>query len=210
MRNPRGVGERPVTAFGEAFVLASGVRIATVEGTLASGMARLFAESCRNGGLGRSDARGGSPPITFAAPTTAGVPWPPRRGTSSAHAFETRAQLELDHRCATPARASRTRPSLGPGTRQVLAERQRASARRPPRSPPRPARANLRTQEEPRRSWRNRRRRPGGSPVCLVREGDCMEEGRGPRPREDTKSPVAHARTSCFVAEVVRRTPGLG
>jgi hypothetical protein len=175
MRNPRGVGERPMTALGAAFVLTSRVRIATVEGTPATGNARLFAESGRNGGLGRSGARGGSPPFTFAAPATAGVPWPPRRGTSSAYAFKRRTHSISPAPSRSVHRGHVLRSVQGHTSGSRVREPGFARSSRA-RRPSRPARANLLTQEEPRGARRIRRRCRGGSPLHSLRDSFAGRE----------------------------------
>jgi hypothetical protein len=128
------------------------------------------------------------PPRTIRAPTTADVPWAPRRGTSSACASKgtcTRYKRD-DLRLVL----GMTRPSLGPRTRarhrHLLLRRKPVKVARASRHR---GRANLRKQEEP---------TPGSSRTDVVRlaarhrsgngEGVTREEkdgGRGLPPCED-------------------------
>lgn len=108
-----GVGERPAT--NPRREIFAGFGVATVKGTPAIGVARLFAEACRNDGLGRS-----------ARYITGLLPWVRRAGDnecplvrrggerSSAHAKNACAPGSGRHRRNQSAKASGTRPSLGP------------------------------------------------------------------------------------------------
>ena len=109
-----GVGERPAT--NPRREIFAGFGVATVKGTPAIGVARLFAEPCRSDGLGRS-----------ARHITGLLPWVRRAGDNecplvrrggertSAHAKNACAPGSGRQRRNQSAKASGTRPSLGPG-----------------------------------------------------------------------------------------------
>lgn len=186
-----GVGERPATNSRREIFEEFGV--ATVKGTLAIRVARLFAEPCRSDGLGRS-----------ARHITGLLPWVRRAGDnecplvrrggerSSAHANNACAPGSGRHRRNQPAKAigdaSFTR-SRGPRSRQASRKRHHVGRH-----------VNF-GQTCSRR--RNRGRRGGNDGRSSA--AHSAEAGLGPRPREDIESSSLTARTSCFVAEVVRR-----
>lgn len=142
-----------------------GTRIVTVEGIPAPGKAVLFAEPRKNGGLGRSVRVERVPPASCVAPATTGVLWPPRRGTSS--------------------RASELGPSLGPETPVLTSWLAHASHADGPVGLGQPRSRGRNRGRCVRRRTAKASSRHGASSQG---ERHAKEEGRGPRPGEDTRA----------------------
>jgi len=204
------VNERAGVKAGGSNPFASTIpsRVVTVEGILVFWKAALFAELCRNEGLGRSASAQWSPPLHASAPATAGVRRQPRRGTSSAYAQQC---------VGTHHRHERSSHVLGGRVlRSVLRPVHVDPHYAPREQSPVVGRlrwhhgwANLRKREEP--TLGPSRTDEARLAAChRVRKGRGRgtkekDGGRGLPPCEVPKSSGLVARTSVVVAEVGRR-----